>query len=116
MSDTWGLPDVRPSPGGAAPGKGSRKTRVPPKVAAAAHGGIVRIHVTAIGIWLLVVVVVAALNASGRELPPLLVIGALAAAAGHALFLSLHLVFAAAARKRAAQQAPVDAVPADAVR
>lgn len=110
MSDTWGLPDVRPASGGSAPGKGSRKTRVPPKVAAAAHGGIVRIHVTAIGIWLLVVAVVVALNASGRELPPLLIVGSLAAAAGHALFLSLHIVFAAAARKRAAQQTAVDAV------
>ena len=116
MSDTWGLPDARPAPGGPAPGNGGHKTRVPPRVAAAAHGGIVRIHVTAIGIWLLVVAVVVALNAAGRELPPLLLVGALAAVAGHALFLSLHLAFAAAARKRVAQQTPADALPADATR
>src|SRR5688500_17628294 len=116
MSDTWGVPDARPAPGGSAPGKGSRKTQVPPKVAAAAHGGIVRMHVTALGIRLLVGAVVVALTAAGRELPPLLLVGALAAVAGHALFLGLHLAFAAAARKRVAQQTPVDAVPADAVR
>ena len=71
-------------------------------MAASAHRGIVWLHLSAIAIWLLIAAVFGAVAASGRDLPVVVFVATLGAAAGHAVFLALHAFFAAAARRRQA--------------
>jgi hypothetical protein len=71
-------------------------------VAASAHNGIVWLHLSAIAIWLVIGAVFGAIAASGRDLPAVVFVATLGAAAGHAIFLALHSFFAAAARRRQA--------------
>jgi hypothetical protein len=102
MSDTgWGLAETRPPK--AQPSDAGRAS-LPPRAAQAAHSGIVWLHVSAIALWLLVIGVLWAISATGRDIPPVVFIAGLAAAAGHALFVALHLAFAALARKRQAER------------
>jgi hypothetical protein len=101
MSETWGLPETpaarRDANGRATPSQG----RLSPKVTAAAHKGIVWLHLVAVAVWLLVAAALGALAATGRDIPTIILIVALGAAAGHGLFLVVHRLLAATARSRA---------------
>jgi hypothetical protein len=73
-------------------------------VAAAAHNGIVRVHLAALFVWVGIAVVFAVVAAGGRDVPSVIFIACIGAAVGHTLFLGLHAVFASmAARRRAAE-------------
>jgi hypothetical protein len=101
MSDvTWGLPDARPA---RQPQAGKAKGALSPKVAASAHSGIVWLHLSALALWLAIAGVLGAVQATGRDVPVIVFVACLAAAAGHGIFLLLHTAFAAAARRRQAQ-------------
>jgi ABC-type polysaccharide/polyol phosphate export permease len=71
-------------------------------VAASAHNGVVWLHLSAIVIWLVIAAVFGAVAASGRDLPAVVFVATLGAAAGHAIFLAVHSFFAAVARRRQA--------------
>jgi len=101
MSDTgWGLAENRPAE--SRPSVAGR-AGLPPRAAQAAHSGIVWLHVSAIALWLLVIGILWAVSATGRDIPPVVFIAGLAAAAGHAVFVALHLAFAAMAKRRQSQ-------------
>ena len=128
MSDTaWGLAETRPaSPArpaerpaarrsgaqsaatGAAPrAREARKasagpTRLSPQVAASAHNGIVWLHLSAIAIWLVIGAVFGAVAASGRDLPVVVFVATLGAAAGTPSSWRCTLSSPAAARRRQA--------------
>jgi hypothetical protein len=103
MSDTaWGLGEGRSAsaPSKEAPSKEKAGARLSPKVAASAHNGIVWLHLSAIVVWLVIAAVFGAVAASGRDLPAVVFVATLGAAAGHAIFLAVHALFAALARRR----------------
>jgi hypothetical protein len=101
MSDTgWGLAENRPAESRPS---GAGRAGLPPRAAQAAHSGIVWLHVSAIALWLLVIGILWAVSATGRDIPPVVFIAGLAAAAGHAVFVALHLAFAAMAKRRQSQ-------------
>jgi hypothetical protein len=95
-------PDAQGTSAGAPAGDTAGAPRLSPQVAASAHNGIVWLHLSAIVIWLLIAAVFGAVAASGRELPVVVFVATLGAAAGHSLFLGVHAFFAAAARRRQA--------------
>lgn len=101
MADAWGVARPQPSEtvtrAPAAP-----KVKVTPKVAHAAHKGIVWIHLSAMIVWLLMAALLGTLASFGKPVPLVVIIVGVAAAGGHALFLLTHLYFAAAAQKRLA--------------
>jgi hypothetical protein len=114
MSDmTWGLPG---SQSRTAQSDASRqgKSRIPPKVAAAAHSGIVRLHLAGLCLWVGIAAVFAAVAASGRDVPSVVFIACLGAAVGHTLFLGLHALFASVASRRKAAEAAAAAGTGDA--
>ena len=97
MSGTWGLETAeRPQP--------QEKRPLPPKAARAGHKGIVWIHAAAIAIWLLTGAILAIVWMAGREVPDKLVLACFLAAAGHGLFVAVHLYLAKAAASRALAQ------------
>ncbi|HEX2034462.1 MAG TPA: hypothetical protein VHS99_09780 [Chloroflexota bacterium] len=101
MADAWGLSKAEQRTAGAPQdGAAPRKRKLPPKVAKAAHSGIVWLHLSAIVVWLLVGAVLGVVAATGRDVPMVAVVAGLGAAAGHGLFLAVHLVLASAAQKR----------------
>jgi hypothetical protein len=104
MAEAWGV-SRSGQPEGAARKPGPRvKVKVAPKVAHAAHRGIVWLHLSAIAVWLFIAALLGALAAAGKTIPPAVIAAGVAAAAGHGIFLLTHLYFAAAARKRLASQ------------
>ena len=100
-TDGWGL--KRPGEEADAAAKRPKRAPIPPAAAQAAHKGIVWLHASAIAIWLLVVVILGALAAAGKAVPPIVLAIGITAAVGHALFLGVHLLLASQARKRAAR-------------
>ena len=93
MAQTWGLES---------PAKPTRPKRTADReVAKSGHKAIVWIHVAAIVIWLFTAGILGALWLAGKNVPGAIVIGGLIAAAGHALFILVHLYLA---RKVAASQ------------
>src|SRR5574341_2632819 len=104
MAQTWGLtkPIVadqlagvkQDAPRRAAPAKLS------PRSARAAHHGIVWLHVSAIAVWLFVALTLGFILAAGKPVPPVAVLAGAAAAAGHGLFLAVHLYMASLASRR----------------
>jgi hypothetical protein len=97
-----GRPDAQDTTSGTSAKDKTGTARLSPQVAASAHSGIVWLHLSAIVVWLLIAAVFGAVAASGRELPVVVFVATLGAAAGHALFLGVHAVFGAAARRRQA--------------
>lgn len=107
-SEVWGLsrstppgPESRQVTGRATGNTG--KAKLSPKVAQAAHSGIVWIHLSAIVIWLFVAAILGILAAAGRGVPAMVIVAGIGAAAGHAIFLATHWFLASLARKRAAR-------------
>ena len=113
MSDAWGL-DQRPAKParraraarGAAAAQGDGAGRpapgLSPKASAAAHRGIVWLHLGAIAVWLLVAGLLGALMAAGKNVPVAVVVAGVGAALGHGIFLASHLYLESRARPRAA--------------
>ena len=93
MAQTWGL-ETAPKP--VRPKRPADKS-----VKRAGHKGIVWIHVAAIVIWLFTAGILGALWLAGKNVPGAIVIGGLIAAAGHGVFVLLHLYLA---RKVASQK------------
>ena len=107
MSDaTWGLPETRAA---RLPETRRPKGTLSPKVAASAHSGIVRLHLSALALWLAIAGVLGAVQVAGRDVPVIVFVACLAAAAGHAIFLLVHTAFAAAARRRQVARPPAGA-------
>ena len=107
MSDARGLErpaDRAPEAGGSGHGDaaGRRHASLSPEASAAAHRGIMWLHIGAIAIWLFVAALFGGLMAAGKNVPAVLVAAVVAAAAGHGLFLVVHLVLGSRARRRAA--------------
>ena len=99
MSAGWGVSDTQ-----ADTARSERPKRaLDPKSARAGHQGIAWLHISGIAIWLLVCAVFGALIAAGKNVPGVIIGAGLVAAAGHALFLAVHLFLASAARRRAQQ-------------
>jgi hypothetical protein len=99
--DTWGVAR-KPDAGEAEPAEPHpKRVALPPASAQAGHKGIVWLHASAIGIWLMVVVTLGALLLAGKNVPPMVVLIGVAAACGHGLFLATHLLLARSAAKRA---------------
>jgi len=110
--DTWGLERAKNSGNAASAGRaanaGNAKAsgkRAPLAAGAshAAHKGIVWLHASAIAVWLLVALILGALLAAGKPVPPVVILTGVGAALGHTLFLATHLLLARSARKRAAR-------------
>jgi hypothetical protein len=104
MSDVaWGLPETR-----AARKPQTRKPKggLSPRVAASAHNGIVWLHLSALTLWLAIAGVLGAVQATGRDVPVIVFVACLAAAAGHGIFLLVHTAFGAAARRRQVSRPP----------
>ncbi len=101
MSSTWGLTPALP-----AEAKHQTQTAAPPRPvlapqqAQAAHQGIVWLHLSAIVVWLFVAGLLGLLFLAGKPVPPVVALAGFGAAAGHGLFLALHLFLAARARRR----------------
>ncbi len=99
MSQTWGTAtdsEEKPKPA-ARPAL--------PAVRRSGHKGIVWIHVAAICIWLFTALILGALWLAGKNVPGAIVIAGLVAAAGHGVFVAVHLVLskkASTAARRAA--------------
>jgi hypothetical protein len=86
-------------------------TRIKAKAAADGHRGIIWIHFSGLAVWLLTAGLLGALMLAGKSIPSLVVIGGLAAAAGHGLFIITHLLLANAARRRITAEAAGAATP-----
>jgi hypothetical protein len=101
VSSTWGL-----TPALSAEAKRRTQATAPvrpalaPQQAQAAHKGIVWLHLSAIVVWLFVAGLLGLLLLAGKPVPPVVALAGFGAAAGHGLFLALHLVLAARVRRR----------------
>ena len=105
MSDlAWGLPEreADPPPARRPVAEGRSGKGLSPRASAAAHKGIVWLHLAAILLWLGLAAVLGVVGATGREIPSVVFVACVGAAAGHGLFLGLHSYFASAARRRSA--------------
>ena len=70
--------------------------------AQAAHRGIVWLHVSAIVVWGVAAAMLGALYLFGKPVPPAVVLIGFGAAAGHAIFLGVHLLMSVSAGRRVA--------------
>ena len=92
MAQTWGVETAK---------RARAKRPADKSVSGSGHKGIVWIHVAAIGIWLFTAAILGALWFAGKNVPGAIVIGGLVAAAGHGVFVLVHLYLA---RKVASQK------------
>ena len=99
------------NPGPAAP---SISPAVPPKKAQAlarAHGGVARVHLAGLVVWLLLAVGGSVLLRLGASVPGLVTPVSLLAATGHSLLLLLHTVLANRARRKDAGHSVTRRIP-----
>jgi hypothetical protein len=94
MSQGWGLTTED------APKPAARP--VDPAVRRSGHKGIVWIHIAAIGIWLFTALILGVLWLAGKNVPGAIVLGGLLAAAGHGVFVAVHLFLSKRATRRSA--------------